>query len=359
MKGQQPSPFSDCKRSNDFIRRMSERLQHLTMWIGISVTLIFALCHYLLNESKVIVIVNVVAAFIMLLCILLNRIPRLRGRIYFFVIIYEFYIYIPLLWLFTHGIFGYVPILAVLMLVLIAPMRQSWLKKAMLTVYISMLLGLLLNDFLNLDLPFKDYIIRATVFIGVIPILLAILHIVQEENHEVQKFIYQQSITDDLTGCYNMRYGYKQLEWLQEQYGRHGHVYAMLLLDVDGFKGINDRYGHPAGDKVLAKLCDCIHQTSRSSDMFLRYGGDEFILLLPHTDKTQALNLAHRLKQQINAIDFASLKEDVTISMGITDSTCSTGDAKDMIKIVDKLMYEAKQNGRGKIVSYRAENEVI
>ena len=214
-----------------------------------------------------------------------------------------------------------------------------------------MLLLLLVHDYLRLQASIQSYLLHVIVFIGVIPILLAILHTASKEHKETQRLIYLQTITDDLTGCYTMRYGYQQLNLLHERYEKTGDVYSLLFIDIDDFKDVNDLHGHWVGNHYLAKLCACIRQASRASDQIIRFGGDEFILILPNTYKDQAITMAERLKEAISHIECPPIKEEVTVSIGVIDVTCGDLHVDALIHRVDTLMYQAKQKGRGHIVS--------
>jgi len=125
--------------------------------------------------------------------------------------------------------------------------------------------------------------------------------------------------------------------------------FSVIMFDIDYFKRINDTYGHDYGDIVLKTIASTIKKQIRESDTFARWGGEEFVILLPITSLEEAIHLAQKLRKNISSIKFAKLGE-VTCSFGVTpfrkDDT-----TKSIMKRVDSLLYEAKSNGRNRVES--------
>ena len=166
---------------------------------------------------------------------------------------------------------------------------------------------------------------------------------------------YQQSmemaVTDPLTGLYNRRYMASHLATLLAQSASQ-HGTAVAILDLDHFKQVNDTHGHPAGDDVLREVGNRIVRNIRGIDMACRYGGEEFVVLMPDTDLESSEVVANRLLNAIGGkpIQTRSAGElTVTCSIGCTSSIA--GDTADsLLKRADEALYEAKHGGRNRIV---------
>lgn len=161
--------------------------------------------------------------------------------------------------------------------------------------------------------------------------------------------IKKMAITDGLTGIYNRKYfNLKLLEEIK-RFKRENKKFSLIMFDLDNFKEINDKFGHGFGDKVLKTVVESVKKRIRETDFFFRWGGDEFILLLPNTTLGKAKLLAKELKGIINGIDIGKLNG-IDVSMGIVEY-----DGKDNIDTIferlDKTMYKAKSRGKNTIFS--------
>jgi two-component system cell cycle response regulator len=159
----------------------------------------------------------------------------------------------------------------------------------------------------------------------------------------------QQALTDELTGLANRRHGARQLERVIALGVRHGHVLALARVDVDHFKEINDTHGHESGDQVLAEVARRLAAAVRGGDELARWGGDEFVAILPDTDKVGALRAAERLRSAVAAapIDAAGARLDVTVSVGWAHWAGDTPD--DLLARADRALYRAKDAGRDQV----------
>ena len=170
----------------------------------------------------------------------------------------------------------------------------------------------------------------------------------------------EQSLVDHLTGLYNRRFfnGDEKegrvgiLESVFKDAQRGNDPLSMLMLDIDKFKGINDAYGHQSGDVILKKVAEVIKTHTRHSDFAVRYGGEEFIVLLPATDVSGAESYAELLRQAVNSLSFdgENLPKNVSISAGVATYIPHISDSINnenmLIYAADKAMYAAKENGR-------------
>lgn len=159
---------------------------------------------------------------------------------------------------------------------------------------------------------------------------------------------------DPLTGIFNRRYFENQLSKELQRASRYEHTLSILFIDIDQFKKINDEFGHQVGDHVLEQLSEILERSVRSVDVVARYGGDEFIILLPETKKNYALKTADRILKHIKNHDFFAddLKvKDLNISIGIAGFPEDAGGTYELIKKADGALYEAKREGGGRAVA--------
>ncbi|MEM7312021.1 MAG: sensor domain-containing diguanylate cyclase [Planctomycetota bacterium] len=155
---------------------------------------------------------------------------------------------------------------------------------------------------------------------------------------------------DPLTSCLNRRSFFESYgeQWKQSQ--RYGFTMAIIMVDIDYFKAINDNHGHAKGDEVLKGVAAALIQTSRETDYVCRYGGEEFCVLLPHINIDQACIAAERLGDAIRELDFAGLK--VTASLGVSSTQFEAADQEALIDQADKALYAAKRGGRNRYVRF-------
>jgi two-component system, cell cycle response regulator len=162
-----------------------------------------------------------------------------------------------------------------------------------------------------------------------------------------------QALTDDLTGLANRRGGAHELERTVALATRHGHALALARVDVDHFKEINDTFGHQAGDRVLAEVARRLAGAVRGGDKLARWGGDEFVAILPDTERAGALRAAERLRAAVAAAPVAveGGEAAVTISVGWAHWSGDTPD--DLLARADRSLYQAKDTGRNAVFPVR------
>lgn len=159
----------------------------------------------------------------------------------------------------------------------------------------------------------------------------------------------QQMVSmDTLTGVFNRRYLFQAAAQELARTRRYGSSFAVVMLDVDHFKQVNDTYGHLSGDAVLKEVANTIGQQLRSSDVLGRYGGEEFAIILPETSGSQAVQVGERIRQQLEALTFQvdSYAIQVTVSIGIGSYTAPTDSVDVIFKRADQALYFAKASGR-------------
>jgi diguanylate cyclase (GGDEF)-like protein len=159
--------------------------------------------------------------------------------------------------------------------------------------------------------------------------------------------------TDTLTGLLNRRVFFEQLGVEFGRSLRYRHPMSVIMVDLDHFKDVNDRSGHPFGDLVLSVTAQTLRSNVRESDLVARYGGEEFVLLLPETGSDEALIVAEKLRAAVERQQHsdAATETHITISLGVaTAPDCRPGDAEDLVRLADEALYEAKRAGRNRAV---------
>lgn len=184
---------------------------------------------------------------------------------------------------------------------------------------------------------------------------------IQTELFQTNQKLEQMAITDSLTGCYNRHYLTQQLEREVMKNMNFQLPFAILLLDIDYFKQVNDSYGHLVGDEVICSTVEAIKLALRRADVLARYGGEEFIIYLPNTNQTQATLLAESVKSAVESnktiIPSIATSISITISVGLLSITKFAVEypqnsyLNELYESVDKALYQAKKEGRNRIVS--------
>lgn len=209
-------------------------------------------------------------------------------------------------------------------------------------------IGLHLNTAIN-TLPFVlSCLLQFCVAFGLLLML----------SHRLVAEVYQMASRDVLTDVMNRRRIEEEAVRLKARCMRTGESLAIMMIDIDYFKSINDKYGHPVGDKVLCALADIAQRSIRADDYFARYGGEEFCMLLTSTTESEALDLAERLRLAFAQFALMVGKErvTVTVSIGVADSSHIGLEFADLVKGADQALYRAKQSGRNQVITYSSIN---
>lgn len=165
----------------------------------------------------------------------------------------------------------------------------------------------------------------------------------------------QQNWLDILTGVFNRRYFDSRLHTELQRASRYEHNLSVILLDIDGFKTVNDEFGKQTGDRVLQQLARILERSLRSVDILARYGSDEFALLLPETKKTHTQKTGQRILKQVSNHDFFKDKlrvKEISVSMGVVGFPEDAGGAREMMKKAEDALRYAKRRGGGRIHSF-------
>jgi len=179
-----------------------------------------------------------------------------------------------------------------------------------------------------------------------------------DEITKLEQQVREQAIRDALTGLYNRHHLLDVLEAEFCRAERKGHPIAFMLIDLDHFKEVNDVYGHQAGDLALQAATQTISSLTRRSDIAFRYGGEEFVILLPQTPLEGALQVAETVRQQVEGLGLkhaaSDVKPVVTLSLGVASLIPALdGDGDRLIKAADEALYHAKKTGRNRALAAR------
>lgn len=175
------------------------------------------------------------------------------------------------------------------------------------------------------------------------------------ELMEANRILNELSVTDGLTGLYNHRYFIRALEAEYQRAVRYKRSLALLLLDIDHFKKVNDTYGHPCGDFVLRELAALLKGCLRSADVAARYGGDEIAVILPETTKSKASEVAEKLRRNLekSSFEWEGKSFNITWSIGVAAVPETNIDHwNELLYSADKSLYRAKGKGRNHVIAF-------
>jgi len=195
-------------------------------------------------------------------------------------------------------------------------------------------------------------LVGGTAFVILLGFFYWLLGLVGQRLEQDNQHLREMAEHDGLTGLYNHRMYYLQLE---EEFMRRSRTEApisILLLDIDHFKLVNDRYGHLAGDMALKTLSELVMGSCRRLDMACRYGGEEITVILPETDAEGAMEIAERLRKAVEAYHFelgGSKSGHITVSIGVSTSSKSIRSSRELTESADRALYHAKEQGRNRV----------
>ncbi len=186
------------------------------------------------------------------------------------------------------------------------------------------------------------------------------------ERNRLLMQIRELAVRDALTGLYNRRELHRFLDYELIKSRRYHHSFSLLMMDIDHFKEINDRYGHRSGDEVIKRVAQALLSNLRGCDLASRYGGDEFIIVLPETPADQAWFGAERIRKMLAAISIQLPGQegvieqiDISLSIGVAEYPGDAESAELLIDMADKALYQAKRLGCNQTVRYQKQLEEI
>jgi len=175
------------------------------------------------------------------------------------------------------------------------------------------------------------------------------------ESQRLFQITRMQSLKDPLTNCYNRRFLEEYIVKYEHLAKRQGNIVGILMLDIDHFKMVNDTYGHQAGDSILQKFASVVRDSIRASDLVFRYGGEEFVVLLPEIKNGAGINVAEKIRANVESthikIDSGVIVH-ITVSIGVAEFPQDAKSLKEAIKFADLALYKAKKSGRNKVCRF-------
>ncbi len=168
----------------------------------------------------------------------------------------------------------------------------------------------------------------------------------------------RMAVIDPLTGLYNRRYAMQHMEKIADRSVETQLPYAVMMMDLDRFKSVNDTYGHAAGDEVLKEFARRLQENLRGVDLVARFGGEEFMVVMPDTNETEAGFAAERLRKSVDARTFHlpdGQKLDVTVSIGVAFGVGHNPAVPALLEQADKALYDSKSNGRNRVCYFLAD----
>lgn len=197
------------------------------------------------------------------------------------------------------------------------------------------------HEYSRFWMPYWNALVRLGFFVAVSLLVVS--------TRRTMESLEKMSRTDPLTGAANPRGFHERAQMEIDRSFRYGHIFTAAYLDVDDFKAINDKFGHSAGDEVLARVAQVISENIRKTDTVGRLGGDEFAILFPETDHEFAEGVISRI-QVIVSEDMKIRSFSVTLSLGVVTFQVTPNSVDEMIKEADRLMYTAKRSGKNTMI---------
>lgn len=238
-------------------------------------------------------------------------------------------------------------VIVIILVIFIAP--NKWVNMLAASAFVSIAF-FLFSKYSIKEIPVSEY--SAGIVYILIVFSLSAMGSFRSNYYNRKQYIYSRELlklssTDGLTGVYNRAKWDLELERWLAYAKRYGVSLSVIFFDIDDFKNINDAFGHLAGDRVIIEIAEIVKNIIRKDDIFARWGGDEFMLLLPSTDQQQALNLAERLRASVADHRFEQVKR-VTCSFGLAMAG-EHDSADNLVNRTDQLLYQSKLKGKNRV----------
>lgn len=279
---------------------------------------------------------------------LLYRLKRIKLRTACFVaMLYSCFVFIPPFWFLT-GIAGGAPYVSIIILVAIITLYTGNTLKWLLSGY-GLVLALLVIYSLLSGLPSAEYVYTLSYNIAgfVTAVISIVLYMLFKQNQfdELNDKFLRSSFRDELTQLYNRKLLDLIVEYQENRFKHQHENYSMMMLDVDGFKEMNDEHGHVFGDIVLRSIAECIDEITRNSDFVVRFGGDEIVVIQTNASQSSVETFVRRIGEKMKTS--CQLDIPIAISYGHAMRTeCDTPEA--VLKLADERMYQQKAEKKAK-----------
>lgn len=253
----------------------------------------------------------------------------------------------PTAWFFSHGIQGSIILYSFFLLTILTYVLNEFWGKLIPFLFILTTCFMIWLEYANPDI-FSHYNSRQALFTNIMTnyiivtlFIFALVYAIRKHYESVQKKLMQLANTDDLTKVYNRRYLIEELEKNINKSNRYGNDFSLVFIDINKFKAINDAYGHQIGDEILILVGKCINDHIRNYDTVARYGGDEFVILLPDIAVNEAEYIANRIRIELEQATMKLIAQPVTIAVGIISGKGLNID--EILKVADEKMYQDKK----------------
>lgn len=252
------------------------------------------------------------------------------------------FLYTPVSWFAFGGLYGCTPYLTILFATIIVLMFYHRLLAVLLISYgllnMSLIIFWLVTRASTLD--FLKTLTLLIVYLVSSSVIVIVVGSAKRKNQEINQQMVELSMRDSLTNLFNRRAVEEVIKHKEAQFVNTGTDYAIMMLDVDHFKSINDHYGHAMGDSTLKTISQCLQQTIRSTDYAFRYGGDEFLLMLANVNDSMVCQIRNRIRQSLHGVHGYAFSITVSIGYAIRSEGVSSGAT---LELADQRMYIEKK----------------
>lgn len=322
------------------------KLMKVAVLMGLAGNIIGAVVALLTNVSEISVLLYLAGFVLIVIAGVLRYKKSVYGdRFVLAVMAYFCFVYVPVDWFTYGGLYGSTPYISLVLIVVIVLTLCGKPRKILLILYLMILAALSVHAIMvsiNDVAMLSGLLVNALTFLIVAAMLsYSLLSLLAKYEKLYERFL-NESIKDKLTGVYNRRVLDDVICLGEEQFKSNQTDYALAMLDIDRFKSLNDKFGHMAGDVVLQNFAQTIRKSVRSSDYVLRYGGDEFIIMLPNVSDKNVETVLEQIKQNIIRNPFVPSDFNITFSCGFVKRSECRSD-KELVAAADRQMYADKE----------------
>ena len=330
------------------IHELDEKIAIIALWV-INVSIYFAILENLFSHAPISLIYSnaMIASILTGLVLTHSKWRKNKILIRWFFIVFCYVIF-PMVWLNSKGAMGAQSLYMAFFIVLTTLILDYKWAGIISASTVGIVAILMLVEYFGLinfsyNTPVKDIILSNLIHYIIVYVMLIAIGIAFKFNYSnFQREYYRLSVQDELTGLNNRRYLIKVLSQLISETKRHQQPFSVLFIDIDNFKLVNDHDGHYVGDQVLTLLGKIITDDLREYDIGGRYGGDEIIVLLPHTKLIDAKTISSRIESAFNEQVKTITKQPVSLSIGIIENENKS--VEEIIRSADQAMYLKKND---------------
>ena len=315
--------------------------------IGIVTTFINMVNNILLKKEFELVIIS---SALLVICLILFATRKKwhdnNTAVTAFAAIFSLIIF-PLVWINSHGVSGSMPLYSLLLVVMLTYVLQGGWGRVIPVAFITICITLIASELYNPSF-FGAYETRELLIANLLTsfstssiLLFILIYIIRKHYESIQNKLYEFATTDDLTGVYNRRHLIERLKEIINQHTRNHLKFSILFIDINDFKIINDDLGHIAGDHVLELLAKAIKESVRNYDVIGRYGGDEFVIVMPGTDINEADAISQRVSERFLHLSKQMIGRSVTLAVGTIEGNNLT--LEEILVAADYKMYQNKR----------------